>query len=50
MEQAILYGVNNGAIKGFLAADILNENAIGLYRKYGFHMKSTDRELQMIRG
>ena len=49
MEQAILYGVSNGAVKGFLAADILNENAIGLYRKYDFHIKGTDSELQMIR-
>jgi len=49
MEQAIMYGVNNGAVKGFLAADILNENAIGLYRRYGFQMKDTDNELQMIR-
>jgi len=50
MEQAILYGVNNGAVKGFLAADILNENAIRLYNKYDFHIKGTDSELQMIRG
>ena len=49
MEQAILYGVNNSAVKGFLAADILNENAIGLYRKYDFYIKGTDSELQMIR-
>ena len=50
MEQAIKYGVDNGAKKGFLAADILNENAIGLYRKYDFQRKGTDSELQMIRG
>jgi len=49
MEQAIRYGVDNGAKKGFLAADILNENAIGLYNKYDFHRKSADSELQMIR-
>jgi len=49
MEQAIKYGVDNGATKGFLAADILNENAIGLYHKYDFHRKGADSELQMIR-
>lgn len=47
--QAIRYGVENGAVKGFLAADILNANAIGLYEKYGFRAKNADRELQMIK-
>ena len=36
MEQAIVYGVNKGAKRGFLAADVLNANAIALYKKYGF--------------
>jgi len=49
MEQAIRYGSENGAIKSFLAADILNKNAIGLYQKYGFHAKDTEGELQMIK-
>lgn len=49
MEQAICYGIENGAIKGFLAADVLNKNAIDLYEKYGFHVKDTDGELQMIK-
>lgn len=49
MEQAIRYGVENGAVKGFLAADVLNKNAIGLYEKHGFHVKGTDSELQMVR-
>ncbi len=49
MEQAITYGATNGAVKGFLMADILNKNAIGLYEKYGFAAKDTSGELQMIR-
>lgn len=49
MQQAIGYGVEKGASKGFLAADILNRNAIGLYEKYDFHAKDTESELQMIR-
>ena len=50
IAQAIQYGAENGAIKGFLLADILNENAIGLYAKYNFHATGTDSEIQMIRG
>jgi len=51
LEQAIMYGVQNGAVKGFLAADLLNHNAIGLYNKYDFIARNTaDSELQMIRG
>ncbi|MCL2171545.1 MAG: GNAT family N-acetyltransferase [Defluviitaleaceae bacterium] len=49
MEQAIKYGVKNGAARGFLSADILNKNAIGLYNKYGFNTEGADSELQMIR-
>jgi ribosomal protein S18 acetylase RimI-like enzyme len=50
IEQAIRYGVENGAVKGFLAADILNKNAIGLYKKYDFHAKNIeDSEIQMIK-
>jgi ribosomal protein S18 acetylase RimI-like enzyme len=49
IEQAITYGIQSGATKGFLAADALNENAIGLFKKYGFHSKNTESELQMIR-
>ncbi|MFT4147076.1 MAG: GNAT family N-acetyltransferase [Mobilitalea sp.] len=49
MEQAIIYGVTNGAVKGFLMADVLNKNAIGLYEKYGFTGKDAAGELQMIR-
>ncbi|GHV32417.1 hypothetical protein FACS18949_03250 [Clostridia bacterium] len=50
MEQAICYGIENGASKGFLLADVLNENAIGLYTKYNFYATGVDSELQMIRG
>jgi ribosomal protein S18 acetylase RimI-like enzyme len=49
MEKAIRYGVEAGAIKGFLAADILNKNAISLYKKYDFLVKDVESELQMIK-
>lgn len=49
MAQAIKYGVESGAVKGFLAADVLNENAIALYNKYGFYADNAESELQMIR-
>jgi len=49
VEQAIIYGIQNGAVKGFLSTDLLNKNAIGLYEKYNFHSKYEDSELQMIR-
>ena len=49
MEQAIKYGVKNGAKKGFLAADLLNDNAIGLFNKFDFHAKDPESELQMAR-
>lgn len=49
MEQAIQYGVKMGAKRGFLAADVLNTNAIGLYNSYGFIQRDSHGELQMIR-
>ncbi|MCL2593687.1 MAG: GNAT family N-acetyltransferase [Defluviitaleaceae bacterium] len=49
MEQAIYYGVQKGAKKGFLAADILNKNALSLYEKYNFYPNLAERELQMVR-
>ena len=49
MAQAIAYGIENGASKGFLHADVLNKNAIVLYEKYNFHSKYEGGELQMIR-
>ena len=49
IAQAITYGIQKGAVKAFLHADVLNKNAIGLYEKYNFHSKYEDGELQMIR-
>jgi len=49
MAQAVKYGIQNGAVKGFLAADLLNSNAIGLFNKFDFSAKDPDGELQMIR-
>jgi ribosomal protein S18 acetylase RimI-like enzyme len=49
MEQAICYGLNKGAEKAFLAADVLNYNAIKLYTRYGFQAKDKKGELQMRR-
>ena len=48
IEQTIAYGIESGAVKGFLLADVLNKNAIGLYEKYNFNAKDDDSELQMI--
>ena len=47
MEQAIVYGRNKGAKRGFLAADILNINAAELYKKCGFMPQSDKGELIM---
>jgi ribosomal protein S18 acetylase RimI-like enzyme len=49
MEQAICYGIEKGAEKGFLAVDTINKNAIHLYEKYGFAARGGLGELQMIR-
>jgi ribosomal protein S18 acetylase RimI-like enzyme len=49
MEQAIAYGVKNGAAKSFLAADVLNKNAIGLFKNYDFDAQNEESELQMVR-
>ena len=47
MEQAIVYGLSKGAKRGFLAADVLNANAIALYKKYGFVPQSETGEITM---
>ena len=47
MEQAIAYGVNKGAKRGFLASDTLNANAIALYKKCGFVPQSETGEITM---
>jgi len=49
VEHAITYGVKDGATKGFLLADVLNKNAIGLYNKYNFYATNDDYELQLLR-
>ena len=49
IEQALCYGIDNGAKRGFLATDILNEQAIELYRKYNFVPRSGESEIQMIK-
>lgn len=49
MEQAICYGIEKGAVKGFLAVDTMNVHAIHLYEKYGFAAGGSVGELQMIR-
>jgi len=49
LAQAIQYGVEHGATKAFLAADVLNKNAIALYAKCGFRAKGGESELQMVR-
>jgi ribosomal protein S18 acetylase RimI-like enzyme len=49
MEQAVCYGIEKGAVKGFLAVDTMNESAIHIYDKYGFKANGLDGELQMIR-
>ena len=49
MEQAVHYGVTQGALKGFLAVDTLNDKAITLYERYGFSARGTKGELQMVR-
>jgi GNAT superfamily N-acetyltransferase len=50
MEQAILYGTERGAVKGFLAADLQNKNAIALYESLGFLRRGEETEIQMARG
>ena len=49
VEQAIAYGMRNGAVKAFLAVDTMNHNAISIYKRYGFAQRGVQGELQMIR-
>jgi len=49
IEQAVRYGAENGAVKGFLATDVLNKNAMGLFTKYDFRASGAESELQMTR-
>jgi GNAT superfamily N-acetyltransferase len=47
IEQALVYGINKGAARSFLAADVLNTNAIALYKKCGFVPQSDSGEITM---
>lgn len=49
IEKALAYGRENGAKRGFLAADVLNRSAIGLYEKYDFRGKGKRGQINMIR-
>lgn len=49
LEKALYYGAQKGALKGFLAVDIENYNAIHLYEQYGFVRKEDEIEIQMVR-
>jgi len=49
VQQAVMYGAENGAVKGFLMADKLNKNALALYAKCGLVPKGSESELQMVR-
>ncbi|RDY27824.1 GNAT family N-acetyltransferase [Romboutsia weinsteinii] len=49
LNQALLYGVKNGAKKSYLMADECNNNAIHLYRKMGFYSDKIEHEITMIK-
>jgi Acetyltransferases len=50
IEQALVYGIAKGATRSFLAADVLNNNAVALYKKYGFVPQSEEHgEITMKR-
>lgn len=49
LQQAIQFGIQEGAHKGFLATDLENHNAIHLYKQLGFVQKENAVEVQMIR-
>jgi ribosomal protein S18 acetylase RimI-like enzyme len=49
VEKAVCYGIEKGAVKGFLAVDTMNSNAMHIYEKYGFAAGGCDGELQLIR-
>lgn len=49
LKQAIQYGIQQGAHKGFLATDLENHNAIHLYKQFGFVQKENAVEVQMTR-
>jgi ribosomal protein S18 acetylase RimI-like enzyme len=47
--QALAYGKNHGATRGFLMADECNEHAIHLYESMGFKANKDEMEIDMIR-
>lgn len=49
LNQALLYGVRNGAKKSYLMADECNDNAIHLYSKMGFYSDKNECEINMIK-
>lgn len=48
-NQALHYGLDCGATRGFLAADENNINAIKLYEKFGFAGDSNEAQIDMIK-
>lgn len=49
LEQALLYGLEKGAARGFLHVDRSNIKAVSLYEKYGFAAGTDPGERIMIR-
>lgn len=48
-KNAISYGLDNGAVRGFLAADENNSHAIELYNQFGFISVVDEQQIDMIR-
>lgn len=48
-QQALGYGLAHGCAKAFLAADVLNRNAIGLYHSLGFAAQPGRGEINLRR-
>ncbi|MBI9011344.1 MAG: GNAT family N-acetyltransferase [Clostridiales bacterium] len=49
IKMAIQYGLDKGAVRGFLAADETNEHAIKLYNQFGFISNEDEQQIDMIR-
>ena len=47
--QALSHGKKYGATRAFLAADVLNANAIHLYKSLGFEPSTEESQIDMIR-
>jgi len=48
-NMAISYGLDKGAVRGFLAADETNEHAIKLYNRFGFMSVEDEQQIDVIR-